>query len=370
LGDVAWIDDGALRLVDLGTCKQTTLVATGAEPPARFSFDGRWLAFGQGRVVSAAGGPVQQPFGSSVQAWTWSPTADQLAGVTRDGGLLIAHPGEAPETLLTDGSGIGHVAFAPDGSRLAIDRVGRGIQVLDLSTGKTRTALPEPDPARVPEVEGWSPDGRWVLYWRAPVHEIGAPLDAVPASGGSWVNVFDPVLPYPDVLAACGKRLAVSVGSGRDVTIGKQIVLTGPPAWSYDNLTDDYGRSWFWPACSPDGGWLATTDSFSQKESADRSVPRALWLLATDGSSRRLLVPGTQGAVEFPRWSSDGSTILVVLRPGDRWSSPGSLYLVPVKDRSTHPAKLLGPIAELGSAPGPGGLQEWAAMSDWYRPAP
>jgi hypothetical protein len=56
-------------------------------------------------------------------------------------------------------------------------------------------------------------------------------------------------------------------------------------------------------------------------------VPFTLWLLAADGSSRRLLVPGTNGALEFPQWSSDGSVILVVLRSGSQWSSPGSLLL-------------------------------------------
>jgi hypothetical protein len=28
----------------------------------------------------------------------------------------------------------------------------------------------------------------------------------------------------------------------------------------------------------------------------------------------------------------------------------------------------VGPIADLGSAPGPGGHQQWSAISDWYRP--
>jgi hypothetical protein len=126
-------------------------------------------------------------------------------------------------------------------------------------------------------------------------------------------------------------------------------------------------RSWFWPACSPDGRWVAATDSYNQKESANHTIPRALWLLASDGSSRRLLVPGTNGAVEFPRWSSDGTVILVVLRTGSRWSSPGSLLLVRVDPTSGRLVKLVGPIVDLGSAPGPGGHQQWSAISDWYR---
>jgi len=75
------------------------------------------------------------------------------------------------------------------------------------------------------------------------------------------------------------------VGSGLAVSEGKQIVLTGPPAWAFHNLTNDYTRSWIWPACSPDGRWLAATDTFNHKESADNTIDRGLWLLSTDGST-------------------------------------------------------------------------------------
>lgn len=368
LGDLAWIEDGSLNMIDLGTCRQSSLVDTGAAPPVRFSPDGRWLAFGEGEVVAATGGQVRQPFGAPVRSWEWSPTEDLLAGVTEGGGLLIARPGGEPLSLLSDGSGVGHLAVSPDGSRVAVDRVGRGIQLIDPTTGKTRTILVQTDPVRVPEVAGWSPDGRWVLYWRGPVRSNGGPLDAVPTSGGPWVNVFDPMLPYRDFLGGCGSQVAVSVGSGEQVTVGKQIVLTGPPSWAFHDLTDDFSRSWFWPACSPDGRWLAATDSFNQKESADRTIPRALWLLATDGSSRDLLVPGTHGAVEYPRWSSDGAVILVVVRAGDRWSSAGRVLLVRVNPRSGRLVRTVGPIVELGSAPGPGGHERWAEISDWSRP--
>jgi len=367
LGEVAWIRAGSLMMVDLGTCRQTALVGTGAGPPVRFSQDGRWLAFGRGEVVPSAGGAIQQPFGSPVKTWEWSPTADSLAGVTETGGVLIAGPGRGPIALLPAGSGAGHVAFSPDGRRLAVDRVRNGIQVLDVAGRKARTVFPQPDAARVPEVAGWSKDGRWILYWRGPVGKEGGPLDAVPSSGGPWVNVFDPVLPYRDFLSSCGSRIALSAGAGQEVSMGKQIVLTGPPEWAFHDLTDDFTRSWFWPACSPDGRWVAATDSYNQKESANQTVPRALWLLAADGSSRRLLVPGTNGALEFPRWSSDGTVILVVLRSDSRWSAPGNLFLVRVDPSSGGLPKLVGPIADLGSAPGPGGHQQWSAISDWYR---
>jgi WD40-like Beta Propeller Repeat len=369
LGEVAWVEAGSLNIVDLDTCSDDVLLASGGAAPVRFSADGRWVAFGDGLVLPAAGGPVRRPFGSPVGDWEWSSTDDVLAGVTDRGALLVTRPYGEPDTLMPAGSGVGNPSFSPDGHRLAFDRSGTGIQVMEVSGGRARTILPVPDPSSVPEVAGWSPDGRWVLYWRGPVNPDGGPLDAVPAAGGPWANVFDPVLPYRDFIASCGGRIAVSIGSGQAVSVGKQIVLTGPPGWDYRNLTSDFARSWFWPACSPDGRWLAATDTLSQDESANRTTPRGLWLLATDGSSRRLLVPGTEGAPELPRWSSDGSVILAVLRTRARLSSPGNLLLVRLTPRSGRASKIVRTTIDVGSAPGPGGHQGWADTIDWHRPS-
>jgi Tol biopolymer transport system component len=368
LGKVAWIRSGALVLIDLRTCRESTLLGAGVAPPVRFSSDGSWLAFGGGQIVPTAGGRVERPLGSTATTWEWSPVEDVLAGVTATGGVLIGGPGREPRTALASGSGVGGVSFSPDGRSLAVDRAGRGIDVLDVVTGRARTVLAQPDPRDTPEVAGWSPDGRWILYWRGPVRADGAPLDAVPASGGAWINVFDPVLPYPDFLSWCGDEIALSAGGGKAVSEGKQVVLTGPPGWSFQNLTNDFGRSWFWPACSPDARWIAVTDTYNQTETADRAIPRGLWLLATDGSSRQLVVPGTEGSPELPRWSSDGTLVLVVLRSGERWSSPGRLALVRLNPSSGHLIHELEPIANLGRAPGPGGHQQWSSISDWYRP--
>jgi hypothetical protein len=368
LGTVAWVADGRLTVLDLGTCRRAVLVASGAGPPVRFSPDGRWLAFGDGRVVPAAGGRVTRPLGSSVQTWEWSPTEVLLAGVTRETGVLLAGPGGRARSLLPAGSGVGHLAFAPDGKRLAVDRLGVGIQVVDAATGRSATVFHQANPGQAPQVAGWSPDGGWVLFWRSRAEKGAVPLDAVPAGGGDWVNVFDPVLPYGDFLSRCGRRVAVTAGPGQVVSAGKQIVLTGSPTWRFRDLTRDYTRSWIWPACSPDGRWVAAVATPNHEESAGLAGARALWLLASDGSSRRRLIAGGETAPELPRWSSDGRVLLVVLRSGTRWSSPGSLFLVQVDRKSGRMLRRVGPVAELGPAEGPGGHQEWAAVTDWHRP--
>ena len=61
LGTVAWVDGGALLLLDLDTCEERTLVQVGAAPPVRFSHDGAWVAFGDGSIVPAAGGDALSP---------------------------------------------------------------------------------------------------------------------------------------------------------------------------------------------------------------------------------------------------------------------------------------------------------------------
>jgi hypothetical protein len=368
LGTVASIDAGALNVFDLSTCRETVAVDSGAEPPVRFSHDGLWLAFGDGQVVPVAGGASAQPFGSSVQAWEWSPVDDVLGGVTQGGGVVIAGPGSESRTLLPDGSGVSHVAFADDGTRLAVDRAGTGVQVLDVITGEALTVFHEPDPSRAPELAGWSPDSQWVLYWRGPVGQDARPLDAAPADGGAWVNISDPMPPQRDLISSCGDIVSLSVGPGIAMSQDKQILLTGPPDWQFHNLTHDYTRSWFWPACSADGRWVAAVATPNRAESSDSAAPRALWVLATDGSSRTRVVPAGEDVPEFPRWSRDGGAILVVLRAQREWSSPGTLFLAQIDPASGKVVKMVGPIADIDAAPGPGGHQGWASITDWYQP--
>ncbi len=81
LGSVAFVRGGALHAVDLDTCRDRVLVRRGVSSP-RWSAGGRWIAFGAGKFVARAGGPVLTPL-SDVQSYTWAPAGDRLAGVTR-----------------------------------------------------------------------------------------------------------------------------------------------------------------------------------------------------------------------------------------------------------------------------------------------
>jgi dipeptidyl aminopeptidase/acylaminoacyl peptidase len=367
LGSVAWVDGGTLHLLDLDTCDERTLVETGAAPSVRFSHDGRWIAFGDGAIVPAGGGGVQSPLGQ-LNSWQWSPTGDVLAGVTAGGGVVVGGPEDERRILLKDGSGAGQVAFSPSGRSLEVDLGGDRVVVLDVVDGATTTVYRvSPGTKAPPQVAGWSPDGRWVLFFSRFPDRTGVPLNTVPADGGDWVNVFDPVLPYDDFLSWCGKTLSLSGGGDRSPSEGNQILLSGPGDWRYHNLSADFSRSWIWPACSPNGHWLVATATPNRPESPPGHGIRALWLLATDGTRRsRLSGPGN-AAYEAARWSADGRFLLVVRRALEP-SAPGALLLFRFDPSSGKVKRAAGPVARLGSAPGEHGHTDWSNTSDWYRP--
>ena len=367
LGSVVWVDAGALHLLDLDTCERRTLVATGALPPVRFSQDGTWVAFGDGAIVPAAGGDVQHPVGTLTD-WQWSPTDEVLAGVTAAGGVVAGGPGRDQRVLLKDGSHAGDVAFSPGGRSLAVDVGGDRVDVLDAAGGGTRTIYRvSPGAKAPPQVVGWSPDGRWVLFFSRFPGKASVPLNTAPAKGGDWVNVFDPVLPYDDFLSWCGNRLALSGGGDTTPSEGNQILLSGPPDWRYHDLSDDFSRSWFWPACSPDGRWIAATVTPSHTESPPGHGTRSLWLLSTDGAHRTRLTAADRAAYEDARWSADGRFLLVVRRGIDP-SSPGALLLFGVDPSSGKVKRAPGPVARVGAAPGTAGHTDWSDTTDWYGP--
>jgi Tol biopolymer transport system component len=325
------------------------------------------VAFGDGEIVPAQGGEVQSPVGR-LNTWQWSPTDDVLAGVTPGGGVVIGGPDEDRTLLLKEGSDAGHVAFSPDGRTLGVDIGGDSVAVVDASDGVTTTIYRvSPETKAPPQVAGWSPDGRWVLFFSRFADRTGVPLNTAPAEGGDWVNVFDPVLPYDDFLSWCGRRLALSGGGEQAPSEGNQILVSGPPGWRYDNLSNDFSRSWIWPACSPDGKWVVATATANRPESPPGRGIRALWLLSTDGTRRsRLSAPGN-AAYEAARWSADGRFLLVVRRGLDP-DSPGALLLLSVDPSSGKTRWAAGPVARLGAAPGEDGHTDWSNTSDWYRP--
>jgi hypothetical protein len=370
LGTVAWVDGGALLLLDLDTCEERTLVQVGATPPVRFSHDGAWVAFGDGSIVPAAGGDALSPVGTS-EHWQWSPTDDVLAAVNSAGGVVIAGPEETRRMVIENGADVEDVAFSPDGGSLEVTIGADRVAVVDVVDGVTTTVYRvSPGTKAPPLVAGWSPDGHWVLFFSSFAEQTGVPLNTVPAEGGDWINVFDPVLPYVDFLSWCGRRLALAGGGGDGTpSEGNQILVSGPPDWRYENLSNDFSRSWIWPACSPNGRWIVATATPNVPEAPPGRGIRGLWLLSADGTSRSRLTGAGNAAYEVARWSADGRFILVVRR-GIEPDSPGSLLLLRFDPSTGKTTRAAGPVARIGAAPGENGHTDWSITSDWYRPEP
>jgi len=370
---VAYVRSGELHVVDLAMCADRVVVASGARPPVAFSPSGAWIAFGSGDVVSVGGGSVVPSLGGPVARWEWSPTADLLAGVTAKGGLIVGGPDRSPQRLYPDGSNIWEARFSPNGGQLAVNIDLRRIALLSIPSATRRIAyrIPSGSVAGL-QVAGWSRDGRWILFWFNQEHSSslaadGLPLEAVPASGGTPVPVADAMLLYRDFMSQCGSSLVLAVGSDRYVTAGKRLVSVRPPDRKPVDLSNDPSRSWFWPACSPDGRWVAATATRNAEERRFSVADRTIWLLAADGSSRHLLV-GTEGdgvADEAPRWSADGRWLLFVQRER-RPGAEGTLELARVE--GTH-ASPVGAVATLPGEVGYYGHYGWLSASDWFQPS-
>ncbi|MBI2237520.1 MAG: PD40 domain-containing protein [Actinobacteria bacterium] len=379
LGSVAYVRDGALHIVDVATCRDRVLADRGASPPVRWSPDGRWIAFGSLSVIPATGGRVLHPFGEGASrlgwgSWQWSPTEDVLAVPTKTRGVLLGGPGGASRRLLPRGWGLGGLAFDPSGERLAVTGPGQRLVVVDVATGDRRQIYRTPEGELAPPVVArWSPDGRWVLFWSyteasASLAADGLPLMAVPAEGGQAVTVADVTLVYRDFLAACGSELVIAAGGDRYANVGKDLVSVNPARWGSVPLSDDAGRSFIWPACSPDGRWIAATGASDREPPRFGTDPRSIWLFATDGSTTVRLTDARDVADELPRWSADGRFVLFVRR-GLTWKARGSLYLAEVDPATGRAVSIAGPIAEVGPGAGYYGHSGWADRTDWYRPA-
>jgi dipeptidyl aminopeptidase/acylaminoacyl peptidase len=370
LGSVAWVRDGAIEVMNLTTCRTRTVVESGADPPVRFSPDGEWLAFGQGSVIPVRGGDQLRPVGT-VTEWSWMPHRPTLVGVTAEGGLNLGGPEEPPRTLLPDGSGATHPIISPDGTRVAADVLGSGVQVIDVETAEALTVFPDDDGQT--RIAAWSSDGEWVLFSLSPDVALtddvtnALPLNAVPAEGGDWFNVFSHVQPLPGNVVPCGEGVAFPGGEAPLSTVNKQILLSEPPEWGFRNATDDFLRSWLFPQCSPDGRFVVATGAPNRPEEIPGSAARSLWVIPTDGSPNARLTDAPQAAFEAARWSADGETILVVRR-GLRPTAPGFLVAIGIDPQTGEAVSIVGSLAEIGPGGDPAtGTVDWAERIDWYR---
>jgi hypothetical protein len=395
LGSVVYVSGRSLHEVNLGTRISRVLVRDGGsaiamQAPA-YSHDGRWVAFGNASVVSSSGGKVTSILGrTQVNSWAWSATNDKLAAVTSRSGVVIGGPGLSPRTVLPTGWGATGAAFSPCSHALAVSRypyvrslaqrrrADKGIWVIDVRNGRAREVYKVPGGMDLaPQLAGWSPDGRWILFQLDPgsaasIGADGLPLEAVLATGRARpVQVVPIEVSQP--LAWCENTLVQSAGAIRFTFQGKHLIAAQAPKWIATAATRAPPLGWMLPRCSDDGRWVAVTAAPTSSKGYPTSFiqPAELWLLRPDGAQPHVLIGNDGGRYQLtPLGWSGGSRWLLVqrmrLKPG---TGPAELLLAEVSEGGRL-VKLTGPVAtarlSLSTAPLVDG--QLVLPYGWYRP--
>ena len=335
-GRLAYVSAGALKLLDLATCRSQTLVQRGAAAPVAFSHDGRWIAFRNGKVVSAQGGKVLQPVGA-VYRWAWSPTRDVLAGLTPAEALVEGGPGVAGRVRAAAGWGAQSFAWSPNGVDLAVGRgkfdgpaTPKGIQQLVVfgASGSHvvyRTPRGGVDP---PIVSAWVGDRIFIqpdMQNSASIAADGLPLVALDRGRSrTIVPAMLPSLP----LVPCGSRTLIVAGGNRDTQTNKRIV-----AFDGQRVHLIAGRPLVWvePACR--SGRIVAAAGPDRPDQSLIQPQRSIWLLSP---KRRLTHSPPGWSDDGPVWTTNHKAIVFFRHRFGR----GSLYLVRVGDGT-----IVGPLA-------------------------
>ena len=331
LGRIAFVTRAGLELADLRSCGVRRVAAGPAWSP-QFSPDGRWLAYsrrtpdhgGSPVVVPAGGGRARSPLGPGIQIWWWAPHGAILYGTTRAGRLVRARPDGHDRVVAGGARTFGDTTGAsPDGRRVATDDSGcipPGFALDTVTVGSGAQHVAVTRPRSLSTFAGFSPDGRWLLYWArsmcsASLSADGWPLDAVPASGGGApVRAVAHMLLFPDFLTWCGGRLIAASTPSRETQLGSRLVATAPPAWHQRTIASATHLSWVSPTCAPSGSLVAAAAGPSSTHSEFGIQHRSIWLLSPAGQVvRRLTIPAASNlSDEAPRFSRDGRWILFV----------------------------------------------------------
>jgi hypothetical protein len=331
LGTIVLATAAGLELIDLRGCSVRVLADVDAWT-ARFSPDGRWVAYSRLagytfaglQVVPTDGGRARSPLGGGIVAWSWAPRRELLYGLTRDGSLLEASPTSRRRVIAT------HLGTSPYPSRLAVSPSGErvafqrprcpqsgAVVTINVRTGASTVVSTERGGS--PVLAGFSPDGRWLLFWRDPdcsasLAADGSGLEALPAAGGRSVSAISHMLQFPDFLTWCGRKLIAAASPDRETQTGSKLVATTPPSWRQRTIQPAPSLSWVSPSCAPSRRLLAVAAGADDAPTGFGLEHRSIWLLRPDGAVVRRMASPPAGELsdEAPRFSRDTDWILFV----------------------------------------------------------
>lgn len=338
---VAYVQNGALWVVTLPDGEPVQLLPGGVRGWPHWSPSGDWLS-----VCTAERLTVLRADGSDTRELgpcngRWLPSGDTLlvtdeSGATRQWDLATGRA--AP---VTEPAGV----WSPDGRQQVVVRQ-ELLGTVDAANAPERTVSlwrmnrdgsdavklfsPGSPASYGLKLAGWV--GDQILFW--PVANFseslladGAPLQALPASGGTPRTLVPAMLTGESRLAfGPGEQLAVVAGGDRQSWTNKRIamvdlandvvrLLTPPeqaavmPAWSPDGQQITYVAG---PDVGPVGGGEPARAALAQ---------RRIWTMRADGSEARVLTSDPVYRDELPHWTRDGQWLVFVRLDGqDRLS--------------------------------------------------
>jgi hypothetical protein len=292
-GKVAFLDRGALRVVDLST-GSSRVVARGFSGPVGLSGDGKLVSVG-GRIV---GGPT---LGKG--RLVWAPTGETAAYQTPSGAVFTWSPTTGRRLVVAASWGATSFAWGRDGT-LALGRavchmpcgIPRHEEVWIRRGGALRRVAGPLSGEQRPMVAAVAGDGR-ALWWSWMSTSTAADGTGLYADRA---HVADS-LPYLDYVSVCGSHVAVAAGHDRYAMHGKRILFDGR------YVSHDPSRSWVSPSCN--GRTLVAAASVNTTPPRIGHEHRSVWQLLP--TRRRLTTPPAGFTDEFPRLLRDGSVLFV-----------------------------------------------------------
>ena len=248
-----------------------------------------------------ASGPAWSEAGQIV--FSQEPSGDEQARL-----FLVNPDGSERKQVRTRARDLFGPTWAPDGRRLAVQRLGSGIYVMDLRTRSMRklSATDEFDDA-----PAWSPDGKTIAFQRQVV-ATNLDIYRIDANGGGLRRLTrDPQQQINPAWSPDGSRLAFSE-QHRD---GNWVISSMKLDGSDHKVVTDPRRGSQNPAWSPDGEQIA----FVLQESTRDSIA----VVAADGGRPVRITPRHLVAATSPAWSPDGRKIVFAAHHAVR-PPPGS----------------------------------------------